>query len=70
MTRFIELKERPLCGDFAYETGSTTETGGQGVTVGTDMGRFRVKGQQFLKEYEDHIDMRQVRRNEPLTVQD
>ena len=42
----------------------------RGVSVGTDMDRFRLKARHFLKANENQIAVLKLRRNEPLTPTD
>jgi type I restriction enzyme R subunit len=71
LIKLIELKKRPhVYTDFEDEIGGSTEVELQGVAVGTDMHRFRMKARHFLKEHENHIAIQKLRRNEPLTAQD
>lgn len=71
LIKLIELKKRPqVYTDFEDEIGGPIEVELQGVAVGTDMHRFRMKARYFLKEHENHIAIQKVRRNEPLTAQD
>ncbi len=42
----------------------------KGVSVGTDMERFRLKARYFLKEHENHVAVLKLRRNEALTPTD
>ena len=41
-----------------------------GVSVGTDMDRFRGKAPQFLPSHASHITILKLRRNDPLTATD
>src|SRR5690606_29062105 len=67
----IELKKRPIVyTDFVDEIGTATDVSVRGVSVGTDMDRFRLKARQFLKGHENHIAVLKLKRNEPLTVLD
>lgn len=67
----IELKKRPIVyTDFEDEIGTATDVTVQGVSVGTDMDRFRLKVRQFLKGHENHIAVLKLKRNEPLTALD
>lgn len=71
LIKLIDLKKRPhVYTDFEDEIGGPTEVELQGVAVGTDIHRFRMKARHFLKGHENHIAIQKVRRNEPLTVQD
>ena len=71
LIKLIELKKRPhIYTDFEDEIGAAEEIAVQGVTIGTDMNRFQMKARHFLKQHADHIAIRKLRRNEPLTAQD
>ncbi len=71
LIRLIELKKRArIYTDFEDEIGGSEEIEIQGVTVGTDMRRFQMKARCFLKKHQDHITIRKLHRNEPLTRQD
>ncbi len=71
LIKLIELRKRPhVYTDFEDEIGGPIEVELQGVAVGTDMHRFRIKARHFLKEHENHIAVQKVRLNEPLTAQD
>jgi len=69
--KLIEFKRRPIIySDFEDEIGEGTAIAIDGITVGTDMDRFRAKARQFLKDNEDHIAVLRLHRNEPLTASD
>ena len=71
LIKLIELKKRPhIYTDFEDEIGAGEEIAVQGGAIGTDMNRFQMKARHFLKEHADHIAIRKLRRNEPLTAQD
>ena len=71
LIKLIELKKRPhIYTDFEDEIGAAEAIAVQGVTIGTDMNRFQMKARHFLQEHADHITIRKLRRNEPLTAQD
>lgn len=68
LIKLIELKKRPMIyTDFEDEIGEAEEITVRGVSVGTDMDRFRLKVRHFLKANENHIAVLRLRRNEPLT---
>ena len=56
--------------DFEDEIGAGSEIALEGVDVGTDMARFKMKARHFLQEHADHIAIRKLRMNEPLTATD
>ncbi|CAA7617427.1 DEAD/DEAH box helicase family protein [Magnetospirillum sp. SS-4] len=71
LIKLIELKKRPIVyTDFEDEIGQAAEIAVNGVSVGTDMDRFRLKARHFLKSNENHIAVLRLRRNEPLTKTD
>lgn len=71
LIKLIEIKRRkPVYTDFEDEIGSTDEIELPGITPGTDMNRFRLKVQHFLKDYETHPTIQKIRGNEPITQQD
>lgn len=71
LVKLIEVKSRPLVfTDFEDEMGDGHEIAIQGVTVGTDMESFKRKARHFLRQYENHIAVLKLRRNEALTSTD
>lgn len=71
LVKLIEVKQRPLVfTDFEDEMGAATEVSVGGLSIGTDVGRFRMKARQFLRPFENHIAILKLRRNEPLTEMD
>jgi type I restriction enzyme R subunit len=69
--KLIELKSRPIIyTDFEDEIGAAAAVTIAGVSVGTDMDRFKAKARYFLNEHTSHIAVMKVRRNEPLTPTD
>ncbi len=71
LVKLIEIKKRPIVfTDFEDEIGIGEPVVIQGVSVGTDMDRFRRKARHFLKANENHIAILKLRRNEPLTPLD
>jgi type I restriction enzyme, R subunit len=71
LVKLIELKKRPIIyTDFEDEIGPGSEITVQGVNVGTDMDRFRLKARHFLKGNENHIAVLKLKRNEALTPLD
>lgn len=71
LIKLIELKKRQIIyTDFEDEIGEANEITVKGVSVGTDMDRFRLKARHFLKANENHIAVLRLRRNEPLTKTD
>lgn len=71
LIKLIEVKERAtVYSDFEDVIGEGVPVELSGISVGTDMDRFRAKARQFLKANETHIAVQKLRRNEPLTVTD
>jgi type I restriction enzyme R subunit len=71
LIKLIEFKKRKIVrSDFEDEIGSGAEIVLQGVNVGTDIAKFRMKARHFLQENADHIAIRKLRMNEPLTRTD
>jgi len=69
--KLIEWKKRPIVySDFQDEIGDASEIALQGLNVGTNMAKFRMKARHFLREHMDHIAIRKLHRNEPLTPTD
>jgi type I restriction enzyme R subunit len=67
----VDFKKRAIVySDFEDEIGGGTEIELHGVDVGTDMARFRMKARHFLQEHNDHLAVRKLRKNEPLTGTD
>jgi type I restriction enzyme R subunit len=71
LLKLIGWKKRPIIySDFTDDIGDGQEIEFAGLPVGTDMAKFRLKAQYFLKEHGDHIAIRKLRKNEPLTPTD
>lgn len=71
LIKLIELKQRPIIyTDFEDEIGQSAQITVPGVSVGTDMDRFRAKARHFLAENLSHIAILKLRQNEPLTATD
>jgi type I restriction enzyme R subunit len=71
LIKLIELKRRPIVySDFEDEIGAGTAMVLDGVSVGTDMDRFRAKARQFLQANRSRIAILKLYRNEPLTPTD
>jgi type I restriction enzyme, R subunit len=71
LVKLIELKRRPVIyTDFEDDIGRPISVEIKGVSVGTDMARFRMKARHFLQTNESHIAILKLRRNEPLTTMD
>jgi type I restriction enzyme R subunit len=71
LIKLIEPKRRIIVRtDFEDSIGEASEIELRGVSVGTDMDRFRLKARHFLKDNENHIAVLKLHRNEPLTATD
>ncbi|MCC5995847.1 MAG: DEAD/DEAH box helicase family protein [Oceanicaulis sp.] len=71
LVQLIEPKSRkPVYTDFEDEIGPAKETALSDSSVGTDLGRFRMKTRRFLDSHRDHIAVRKLYRNERLTPTD
>lgn len=71
LIKLIEVNRRPIVyTDFEDELGEASVVELRGVSVGTDMDRFRSKARHFLKDHENHVAVLKLRRNEPLTPTD
>ena len=71
LVKLIELRKRPIVyTDFEDKINAGAAVAIQGVSVGTDMDRFRLKARHFLKGHENHISVLKLKRNEPLTPLD
>jgi type I restriction enzyme R subunit len=56
LVKLIEFTKRPIIySDFEDEIGAGAAIEVSGVSVGTDMDRFRAKARQFLKANENHM---------------
>jgi type I restriction enzyme R subunit len=67
----IEKKHRRVVySDFEDEMGEEVEVALGPFTSAADFEKFRAKAQQFLREHEDHVAVRKVRTNKPLTPTD
>jgi type I restriction enzyme R subunit len=71
LIKLIEVRRRPIIyTDFEDELGEASVVDVRGVSVGTDMDRFRMKARHFLRDHENHVAILKLRRNEPLTPTD
>lgn len=74
LRNLVQLIEKPLrkpiYSDFEDEMGGESEVGLPGFAAGTDHARFRAKAQAFLREHLDHVAIRKLRSNKPLTASD
>ncbi len=56
--------------DFTDELGELTPVELPGVSVGTDLERFRAKARAWLREHDDNVALQKLRRNRQLTDTD
>ncbi len=71
LVALIEKKDRRIVyTDFEDEMGPETEVDLQQFASAEDFEKFRAKARQFLRAHEDHIAVRKVRMNKPLTGSD
>jgi type I restriction enzyme R subunit len=71
LVKLIDARQRPIIyTNFEDAIGPGTEVALQGIPVGADMARFRMKVRHFLKDHMQHIAIQKLRRNEALTAQD
>lgn len=68
---FIEKSRRQiLYADFEDQMGAEVEIGLPGLVAGINFEKFRAKARMFLREHQDHVAIRRLRMNLPLTPQD
>jgi type I restriction enzyme R subunit len=71
LVSLIERKDRRIVyTDFEDEMGAEVAMELDAFTSAGEFERFRAKARQFLKAHEDHIAIRKVRTNKPLTPSD
>ncbi len=71
LIHLIERKRRKLIyTDFEDEIGGELMVALPGFSDGTDYARFRAKAQAFLRAHQDHVAIRKLRTNRPLTATD
>jgi type I restriction enzyme R subunit len=71
LVRLVEKAARHVVyTDFADELGDAVETPLPGVTVGTNLERFRAKARAWLQVHDDHVALQKLRRNKQLTATD
>jgi type I restriction enzyme R subunit len=71
LVKLIEKQKRkPIYTDFEDEMGGETAVDLPGFADGTDYARFRAKAQAFLRAHQDHVAIRKLRMNRPLTATD
>jgi type I restriction enzyme, R subunit len=71
LVKFIDKAQRRIVyTDFEDEIGPGQEVTIGGLTAGVDVAQYRQKMLAFLKHHENHIAIRKLRMNEPLTPTD
>jgi type I restriction enzyme R subunit len=63
-------KRQPVYTDFEDLMGSEIAVALPGVSVGTDYPKFLAKARAFLRQHLDHVAIRKLRMNKPLTASD
>lgn len=63
-------KRRPIYTDFEDAMGEEVTVELPGFTAPDSFERFRAKVRQFLQAHEDHVALRKLRTNQPLTASD
>jgi type I restriction enzyme R subunit len=63
-------KRKPIYTDFEDEIGGESAVALPGIGVGADYAKFRAKAQAFLRAHLDHVAIRKLRMNKPLTATD
>lgn len=71
LIRLIEKQKRaPMYTNFEDELGEERAFALPGLSAPDAFERFRAKARAFLREHQDHLAVRRLRRNEPLTATD
>ena len=71
LVQFIDKGQRkPVYTDFEDFMGGEIDIGLPGFAPGTDYAKFLAKARAFLREHMDHVSIRKLRNNRPLTVTD
>ncbi|MCX8005232.1 MAG: restriction endonuclease subunit R, partial [Burkholderiaceae bacterium] len=71
LVQFIDKRQRKVVyTDFEDQMGSERAVSLPGLSVGTDLVRFRDKARAFLRQHLNHIAVQKVRLNRPLTATD
>ncbi len=71
LMKLIEKKRRkPIYTDFEDEMGGEILVALPGFADGTDYTKFRAKARAFLRAHQDHVAIRKLRMNRPLTATD
>jgi type I restriction enzyme R subunit len=63
-------QRRPIYTNFEDLLGPETVLALPGISVGTDVDKFRAKARAFLRRHLDHITITKLRTNRPLTASD
>lgn len=71
LVRLIEKQQRRnIYTDFEDDLGTETGVPLPGLGNATDFAKFRAKAQAFLRAHQDHVAIRKLRMNRPLTATD
>ncbi len=71
LMHLIEKQRRkPVYTDFEDQLGSESQVALPGFADGTDYTKFRAKARAFLRSHQDHVAIRKLRTNRPLTASD
>jgi type I restriction enzyme R subunit len=71
LVKLIDKKKRkPIYSDFTDQMGAETEVALPGFAGAADLAQFRRKLMSFLKAHEDHIALKKLKHNEPVTALD
>ena len=71
LVKLIEKSSRkPIYTDFEDELGAETGVALPGFDSGMDFAKFRAKAQVYLRAHQDHLAIRKLRMNRPLTITD
>jgi type I restriction enzyme R subunit len=71
LVQLIEkARRKPIYSDFEDEMGPETGYTLPGLGAGADFEKFRVKARAFLLAHQDHVAIRKLRLNKPLTRSD
>ena len=71
LVRFVDVAQhKTVYSDFTDEVGEVVEVMLPGVTVGTNLERFRAKVRGWLAEHDDLVALQKLRRNRQLTPTD
>jgi type I restriction enzyme R subunit len=71
LVKLIDKKKRkPIYTDFTDQMGAETEVALPGFAGAADLAQFRRKLMSFLRAHEDHIALKKLKHNEPVTALD